>query len=157
MHHETLLKSDERIRHEAATHVDELAITTTHRTALRLLPTTAEFLAKQQLAHVVPSLIDAGLVRCCGGLYALTDAGRRLLAAHERTRADDALSRWRERMELLVDELDKLEADIREQHNHDLGHWHTRLVRGVEVLTRQARETLYTTTCQIRAHLGVPK
>lgn len=156
MHHETLLKSDERIRHEAATHVD-LTITTTHRTALRLLPTSLEFLARQQLAHVVTQLVDAGLVDCCGGLYVLTDAGRRLLAAHERARADAALTRWRERMGAVLVEVDALEREIREQHNHDLGQWHTWLVRGVEVLTRQARETLYTTTCQIQAHLGVPK
>lgn len=132
----------------------DLTITTTHRTALRLLPTTLEFLARQQLAHVVPQLIDAGLVDCRAGLYGLTPGGRGLLAAHERARTHAAMRRWLDRAAGTLDALRGLEASMRDQHDHGAGHAHTWTVRGAEVQVRTAHEQLWSAMCMVNAHVG---
>lgn len=123
----------------------DLTLTTAHRTALRLLPTSLEFLARQHLAHVVPALIDAGLVGCNGGIYHTTETGRRYLGEHERARAAHTA----------LDALDVLERELREQHNHELGHGHTWTVRGAEVLARASREQVWSLICSVSAHLGI--
>lgn len=129
-------------------------MTVAHRTALRLLPTSLEFLARQQLAHVVPQLIDAGLVDCRAGLYGLTPEGRGLLAAHERARTHAAMRRWLDRAASTLDALRGLEASMRDQHDHAAGHAHTWTVRGAEVQLRTAHEQLWSAMCMVNAHVG---
>lgn len=131
-----------------------MTVTSAHRTALRLLPTSLEFLARQQLAHVVPALVDAGLVDCRAGLYGLTPEGRGLLEAHERARTHAAMRRWLDRAAGTLGELRGLEASMRDQHDGDAGHAHTWTVRGAEVQLRNAHEQLWSAMCMVAAHVG---